>query len=102
MRTLIWVALLYIVVQFIESNIISPRIQGRTLRLHPIFIMVTLIIASDIAGLWGVLIGVPLVAAARDIFAYFYTEWRDGVPEPAMEDVEEPDSVELMAEDPAS
>ena len=100
---LIWVALLYIVVQFVESNIISPRIQGRALRLHPIFIMVTLIIASDIAGLWGVLIGVPLVAAARDIFAYFYTEWRDpGVPEPNSEDVEEPDSVELMAEEPAS
>ena len=59
---LVWVALLYIVVQFVESNIISPRIQGRALRLHPIFIMITLIIASDIAGLWGVLVGVPLVA----------------------------------------
>ena len=89
---LIWVALLYIVVQFIESNIISPRIQGRALRLHPIFIMVTLIIASDIAGLWGVLVGVPLVAVARDIFAYFYTEWRArGVPETGSEELEEPD-----------
>lgn len=103
---LVWVALLYIVVQLIESNIISPRIQGSAVRLHPIFIMMTLIIASDIAGLWGVLIGVPLVAVARDIFAYFYTEWSgrnesDTEPE-GLEDLEEPDSAEVAAEEPAS
>ena len=72
---LIWAALVYIVVQFIESNIISPRVQGRALRLHPIVIMTTLVIASDIFGLWGMLIGVPLVAIARDTFTYFYREW---------------------------
>lgn len=89
---LLWVALLYIVVQFVESNIISPRVQGSALRLHPIFIMVTLIIASDIAGLWGVLIGVPLLAAARDVFAYFYTEWRNrNSSEEAVDDPEHED-----------
>ena len=72
---LIWVALVYIIVQFVESNIISPRIQGRALRLHPIVIMSTLVIASDIFGLWGVLIGVPIVAIARDVFTYFYRAW---------------------------
>ena len=72
---LVWVVLVYLVVQFIESNIISPRIQGRALRLHPIVIMTTLVVASDIFGLWGVLIGVPMVAIARDVFTYFYREW---------------------------
>lgn len=97
---LVWVALLYIVVQFVESNIISPRIQGQALRLHPIFIMITLIVASEIAGLWGVLIGAPLVAVARDIFAYFYTEWSDrGVSETESGEVEEAGVVELVAEE---
>ncbi len=72
---LIWVVLVYIVVQFVESNIISPRVQGRALRLHPIVIMATLVVASDIFGLWGMLIGVPMVAIARDVFTYFYREW---------------------------
>ena len=95
---LIWVALLYLIVQFVESNIISPRIQGRALRLHPIFIMITLIIASEIAGLWGVLVGVPLVAAARDLFAYFYSEWSDrGGDEDAPDDVDD-DQVQVMNE----
>ena len=71
----IWVALVYLAVQFVESNLISPRIQGRALRLHPIVIMTTLVIASDLFGLWGMLIGVPMVAIARDVFTYFYREW---------------------------
>ena len=97
---LLWVALLYIVVQFVESNIISPRIQGRALRLHPIFIMITLIIASEIAGLWGVLVGVPLVAAARDVFAYFYFEWSArGGDEDEPEDIDEGERAQAIAED---
>ena len=91
---LIWVALLFIVVQFIESNIISPRIQGSAVRLHPIFIMGTLVVASSIGGLWGVLIGVPVVAASRDVFVYFYKEWNGGA-----ESAEQPETQEESADE---
>jgi predicted PurR-regulated permease PerM len=74
---LIWVVILYLVVQFVESNIISPRIQSRAVNIHPALILVILVIASETAGLWGVIIGVPLTAAARDVFKYFYEEWTE-------------------------
>ena len=65
--------------------------------------MATLIVASEIAGLWGVLVGVPLVAAGRDIFVYFYKEWSDpGVKEPEPEQLEEPDTPKIPAEEAAS
>lgn len=72
---LIWVIGLYLLVQFLESNIISPRIQGRAVKIHPALILVILVIASETAGLWGVVIGVPLTAAARDVVKYFYDDW---------------------------
>ncbi|MDE2861119.1 MAG: AI-2E family transporter [Chloroflexota bacterium] len=98
-----WVALVYIIVQLVESNVIAPRIQGRALRLHPIFIMATLIVASEIAGLWGVFVGVPLVAVARDLFAYFYHEWSDhGGPSSELEALEETDAPQIADEEPAS
>lgn len=74
---IIWVLLVYVGVQLIENNLISPRIHGRAVRLNPAFIMITLVVASEIAGLWGVIVGVPLVAAARDVFVYFFREWGD-------------------------
>ncbi len=95
---LIWVALLFIVVQFIESNIISPRIQGSAVRLHPIFIMGTLVVASSIGGLWGVLVGVPLVAASRDVFVYFYKEWSGGGESAGQPETEEESAGEQAGE----
>ncbi len=71
----IWCALIYLVVQVVENNVISPRIQGSAVRLNPAIIMVTLVLSSEIAGLWGVIVAVPLVATARDVFVYFYSEW---------------------------
>ena len=99
---LIWVVLLFIVVQFIESNIISPRIQGSAVRLHPIFIMGTLVVASSIGGLWGVLIGVPVVAASRDVFVYFYKEWSGGEESVEQSETEEENTDEETAEAPTS
>ena len=71
----IGVALVNVAVQLIENNLIAPRIQGSAVRLNPAIIMATLVLASEIAGLWGVIVAVPLVAAARDVFVYFYNEW---------------------------
>lgn len=99
---LIWVVLLFIVVQFIESNIISPRIQGSAVRLHPIFIMGTLVVASSIGGLWGVLIGVPVVAASRDVFVYFYKEWSGGAESVEQSETAEENTDEEIAEAPTS
>ncbi len=71
----VWVVLVYVSVQIVENYVISPRIHGMAVRLNPAFIVITLVVASEIAGLWGVIVGVPLVAAARDVFVYFYNEW---------------------------
>ncbi len=74
----VWVVVVYVVVQLLENYVISPRIQGGAVRLNPVVIMITLVLASEIAGLWGVIVGVPLVAAARDVFVYFHKQWEAG------------------------
>ena len=83
----VWVAVVYIVVQLLENYVISPRIHGGAVRLNPVVIMVTLVLASEVAGLWGVIVGVPLVAAGRDVFVYFHKQWEadKGVTTPAAE-----------------
>ena len=74
----IWVALVYLIVQLLENNLISPRIQSSAVRLNPAIIVAVLVVSSEVAGLWGVIVGVPLAAAARDVFVYFYKEWGAG------------------------
>ena len=87
---IVWCALVYLVVQVVENNVISPRIQGSAVRLNPAIIMVTFVLSSEIAGLWGVLVAVPLVAATRDVFVYFYSEWdASGSSEPLGDETED-------------
>ena len=74
-ETAIGVAVWYFVVQLIESNLIAPRVHGAAVRLHPAIIMMVIVGASEIAGLWGVVVGVPVTAAIRDVFLYFHREW---------------------------
>ncbi len=71
----IWVVLVYVIAQLIESNIITPRLQANAVRVHPVMVMAILVIATDIAGIWGMIAGVPLTAAVRDVFVYFQRQW---------------------------
>jgi predicted PurR-regulated permease PerM len=78
-----WVLLLFLGVQVLESVLLVPRIQGQALRLHPVLIMIIIVVASQVAGIWGVIIGPPLVAVVRDLVQYFHREWHQPVAEVA-------------------
>ena len=78
-----WVILLYLGVQIVENVLLVPRIQGDTLRLHPIAVIMVIVIASNYFGLWGIILGPPLVSLARDLVVYFAKEWST-TPDPAV------------------
>jgi predicted PurR-regulated permease PerM len=86
---LVWVVLLYVGVQLVENALLVPRIQGKAVDIHPAIIMVALVLGSEVAGLWGVVVAVPLGAVARDVFKYFNQEWSAGAaPSEASTEVE--------------
>ena len=72
---ILWVILLYLIVQLLENTLLVPRIQADTLSLHPIAIILVITIGSQYFGLWGVILGPPLVALAKDVIIYFAQEW---------------------------
>ena len=69
----VWlVILLYVMVQQVENTILVPRIQGNAVNMHPAVIIVLLVIAQQLLGLFGMLIAVPLAAVLRDEFVFVY------------------------------
>ena len=70
-----WVILLYLAVQLLENTLLVPRIQGNTLNLHPVALIMVIIIASHFFGLWGVILGPPVVAMVKDMSVWFVGEW---------------------------
>jgi len=75
--------LLFFVIQQIENLLLVPRISGRSVRLHPALVMVVLVVGNEAAGLWGMLLAVPVTALIRDVFKYLYLRLSDEAVTPA-------------------
>jgi predicted PurR-regulated permease PerM len=54
-------------------NILQPRIMQEALGLHPILLFVGLLVGVQIAGLWGALFGIPILA----VIVIFVNHWVD-------------------------
>jgi len=66
------VAIVVLIAQQIESNVLSPQIMGRKLNIHPLTIILILLVAGSFGGLLGMFLAVPVYAVAREIITYFY------------------------------
>lgn len=66
-------ALVAVIVQQIDNHIISPNVMKRTVQVHPVTVMLSLLAGGALAGFWGVLLGVPAVAVAKLLFSHFWT-----------------------------
>ena len=65
------VALLFLVIQQIEGNLLVPRVVGDSVSIHPAIVMMLVILLAPFGLIW-LIIAVPAVAIIRDIYLYFY------------------------------
>lgn len=77
-------ALAYLGINLIEGNVLTPRIQGQAVRVHPILVFLGVIAAGEIVGLTGVVFAVPAIAVARVLFDFLRARLRVGYAPPVM------------------
>ena len=65
------------------DNVISPRIIGQALRVHPAAVLIAAIIAANWVGLLGVVLAAPMLATALLIWRYTMRKMLDLDPWPA-------------------
>lgn len=65
-------ALVALVVQQVDNHVISPNIMKRTVQLHPVTVMLSLLAGGTLAGFWGVLLGVPTVAVVKLVASHLW------------------------------
>ena len=64
-KQVIWVAVIIFGLQFLEGNILSPLIVGKSLHMHPLLIMLALLLGGEIGGVVGLILAVPLLAILK-------------------------------------
>ena len=75
--SLLKVGVVYGVAQGLESAVLSPRIVGESVGLHPVWILLALSLGGFFFGFVGLLIGVPLAVAVKLLLVRTLERYRD-------------------------
>ena len=59
-----------LVVQTVLVNYLQPRLMREALGMHPILVLVGLLVGAQVAGVWGALFGIPVIAVLNVFFNY--------------------------------
>jgi predicted PurR-regulated permease PerM len=91
----LWVMLLFLFIHQVEGHVVVPNVMGNFLRLHPLLVIFGLLAGGEIYGLPGVLVALPLLAAARAIWVFFserveLEHWPPGATVPVEVELEAP------------
>jgi predicted PurR-regulated permease PerM len=70
----LWIALLFLAVQSIESYVLAPLVQHRAVHLPPAVILFAQVVMGVVVGALGVAVATPLAAAAMVAISMLYVE----------------------------
>lgn len=71
------VAVVFLVGQMLEGNVLSPKLVGDRVGLHPVWIMFALLAGGALFGFVGVLIAVPVAAVVGVVARHLIGRYRD-------------------------
>lgn len=55
------VAGMYVLIQFLESNFITPKVQQHLIKIPPALIIISQILVGALTGIWGIILATPIV-----------------------------------------
>ncbi|MER2063195.1 MAG: AI-2E family transporter [Alkalibacterium sp.] len=70
-------AIFVLIAQQLDSNFFTPLLVGKSLAIHPLTVILVLLASANIAGLVGMLIGVPVFAILKTIGTYVIKIYRE-------------------------
>ena len=72
---------LVVAVQQLEGNVLSPMLQSKAMNLHPSVVLLSVAVGSNVYGIVGAFLAVPVVATVAETFRYLSEHVDKRVPE---------------------
>ncbi|MBP2097909.1 AI-2E family transporter [Enterococcus rivorum] len=74
---LVKVLIVFVIEQTIEGRVVSPLVLGSQLDIHPVTILLVLLTSGKLFGIVGVILGIPVYAAAKVIITHLFEWYKD-------------------------
>lgn len=71
------IAAIFIVGQIVEGNVLSPKLLGDSVGLHPLWIIFALLAGGSLFGILGMLIAVPVAAIAGVLISFAILQYKN-------------------------
>ncbi|MEN7341590.1 MAG: AI-2E family transporter [Pseudomonadota bacterium] len=78
---LVLVAVVFIVAQFIEGSILTPKLVGDRIGLHPVLVIFAVMAFGQLFGFFGVLLALPAAAVIAVLVRFLYDRYLKEHPE---------------------
>jgi predicted PurR-regulated permease PerM len=102
-QLVVWVGIAYIIIQFVEGNVLVPIVMRNTIRLSSFLVISSLLVGGAVGGILGAFLAVPAVAALEVILERFQMRETPVTQAPGgIETDEEPTGAEAEAVDQAA
>ena len=69
------VLLVFVVGQLLEGNVITPKLVGESVGLHPVWIMFAILAGGSLMGFTGMLLAVPVAATLGVLLRFFISRY---------------------------
>lgn len=73
---LLKMAVVWLLAQAIQGNLIEPNIIGKSLKMHPLTIIIVLLIMGNLLGLIGMILGIPIFAIIKVLFDHIFEKFK--------------------------
>lgn len=61
----------FLIIQTLDGNVIEAKFIGKSIKVHPLLVVIFLIFGNAIGGLWGMLLAVPVGAYFQKMFTNY-------------------------------
>ncbi len=66
----IYAVIFFIVIQQVENHVLIPIFVGKSMRVHPVIVLVSVLAGGEISGFTGIILSVPVAVLVQEIFDY--------------------------------
>lgn len=73
---LVKLIIVWLVVQFLDGNLVEPNVMGKNLKIHPLTIIIVLLVLGELLGLVGLILGVPIYAISKVIVTFAFRKFK--------------------------
>ncbi len=66
----IYAVIFFVLIQQLENHVLVPLLMGKSMKVHPVVVLVSILAGSEVAGFTGIILSVPIAVLVQEIFNY--------------------------------